>query len=58
LHPINHGTLAFCGLNVHEPFVALSVLGLDDKGREQILKNLQFRLENMLASPQWHTFYG
>lgn len=58
LHPINHGTLAFCGLNVHEPFVALNVLGVDEKGREKILSDLQFRLENMVASPQWHTYYG
>jgi NAD(P)H dehydrogenase (quinone) len=58
LHPINHGTLAFCGLNVHEPFVALNVLGLDDNGRAKIMKDLQFRLENMIASPQWLTFYS
>jgi NAD(P)H dehydrogenase (quinone) len=58
LHPINHGTLAFCGFNVHEPFAALNVLGMTEQGREKVLKDLQFRLENMLASPQWHTFYG
>jgi NAD(P)H dehydrogenase (quinone) len=58
LHPINHGTLAFCGLNVHEPFMALNVLGVDEQGREKLLKDLQFRLENMFTSPQWHTFYN
>jgi NAD(P)H dehydrogenase (quinone) len=58
LHPINHGTLAFCGLNVHEPYVALNVLGLDSAAREKTLKDLEFRLSNMLASPQWHTFYS
>jgi NAD(P)H dehydrogenase (quinone) len=58
LHPINHGTLAFCGLNVHQSFMALNVLGLDEKGREKVLKDLQFRLENLTTSPQWHTFYG
>jgi NAD(P)H dehydrogenase (quinone) len=58
LHPINHGTLAFCGMDVHEPYVALNVLGLDSAGREKALKDLQFRLENMLTSPQWLTFYG
>jgi NAD(P)H dehydrogenase (quinone) len=58
LHPINHGTLAFCGLNVHESFVALNVLGLDNNGREKILKDLQARLENLTTSPQWHTFFG
>jgi NAD(P)H dehydrogenase (quinone) len=58
LHPINHGTLAFCGLNVHEPYVSLNVLGQDDAGRAKALKDLRFRLENMLASPQWLTFYS
>jgi NAD(P)H dehydrogenase (quinone) len=58
LHPINHGTLAFCGLNVHEPFVALNVLGAGDEGRAKILQELQFRLENMVNSPQWHTYYS
>lgn len=58
LHPINHGTLAFCGFNVHEPYVALNILGLDDAGRAKALKDLEFRLTNMLASPQWLTFYG
>jgi NAD(P)H dehydrogenase (quinone) len=58
LHPINHGTLAFCGFNVHQPYVALNVLGMDDAGREKVLKDLQVRLESMTTSPQWHTFYG
>jgi NAD(P)H dehydrogenase (quinone) len=58
LHPINHGTLAFCGFNVHEPYVALNVLGTDQAGLEKMLKDLQFRLENLIGSPQWHTFYS
>lgn len=53
LHPINHGTLAFCGYNVHEPFVALNTFGAGDEGRAQMLKDLRYRLEHMLDSPQW-----
>lgn len=53
LHGINHGTLAFCGLDVHEPFVALNVLGLNDTGRLKQLQELQFRLEHLIDSPQW-----
>ncbi len=53
LHPINHGTLAFCGYDVHEPYVALNVLGADDAGKAQMLRDLQYRLEHMLDSPQW-----
>lgn len=58
LHHVNHGTLAFCGFNVHEPFVALGVLGLDQAGREKVLSQLQFRLEHLLKSPQWMTYYS
>jgi len=58
LHPINHGTLAFCGFNVHEPFVALNTLGKDAAGRAQSLKELQFRLQNVTESPEWLEFFG
>jgi NAD(P)H dehydrogenase (quinone) len=58
LHPINHGTLAFCGLNVHEPFVALNVLGSTEEILNQTLVELQYRVENMVASPNWLVNYG
>lgn len=57
LHPINHGTLAFCGMNVHEPFVALNVLGLDEVGRSETMQELQFRLEHLIDSPSWLVKY-
>jgi NAD(P)H dehydrogenase (quinone) len=53
LHPINHGTLAFCGLSVHEPFVAMNVLGSNQEQLDKKLEELKFRLENMLSSPNW-----
>ena len=58
LHPINHGTLAFCGFNVHEPFVVLNSLGMSDAERTQALSQLNFRLTNLTTSPEWLTFYG
>ena len=57
LHPINHGTLAFCGFDVHEPFVALNVLGMGIASRNQTLTDLRFRLENLFESPQWLVRY-
>lgn len=57
LHPINHGTLAFCGFNVHEPFVALSVLGMDTATRTHALTELNFRLEHLVDSTQWLVKY-
>jgi NAD(P)H dehydrogenase (quinone) len=53
LHPINHGTLAFCGMDVHEPFVALNVLGMDTSARAKVLTELHFRLSNIQGSPEW-----
>lgn len=53
LHPINHGTLAFCGYNVHEPFVALNDISASAENRAQMLSVLQYRLEHMIDSPQW-----
>ncbi len=57
LHPINHGTLAFCGFDVHEPYVALNVLGLDDGGKTKALTDLQFRLQHLVDSPLWLSKY-
>ncbi|HLG91097.1 MAG TPA: NAD(P)H-dependent oxidoreductase, partial [Candidatus Saccharimonadales bacterium] len=57
LHPINHGTLAFCGFDVHEPFVALNVLGMGTANRAKTLTDLQFRMEHLLDSPQWLVRY-
>jgi NAD(P)H dehydrogenase (quinone) len=58
LHPINFGTLAFCGFNVHEPFVAMGTLGMDKAGYEKVLKDIQFRIERFTQSPQWLVYYG
>lgn len=57
LHPINHGTLAFCGFDVHEPFAALNVLGSDTAARAQMLADLRFRIQHLIDSPQWLTKY-
>src|SRR5438874_591730 len=53
LYPINHGTLAACGFNIHEPYMALNVLGANQADRAQILKNLEYRVQNLVNSPQW-----
>lgn len=58
LHPINHGTLGLCGFNIHEPFVALNILGCDTATREKMLKDVEFRLQNLFTSPQWLIYYN
>jgi NAD(P)H dehydrogenase (quinone) len=58
LHPINQGTLAFCGFNVHEPFVALNILSSDDAAHQKAIKDFEFRVRNLQTSPQWLTLYA
>jgi NAD(P)H dehydrogenase (quinone) len=58
LHPINHSILAYCGFNVHEPFVEMNVINTSPEVREKMLNDFQFRLQNTLASPQWLIFYN
>lgn len=58
LHPINHGTLAFCGFDVHEPFVSLNVLGMDTATRARMLSELHFKLQHLQDSPSWLVKYN
>jgi NAD(P)H dehydrogenase (quinone) len=53
LHPINHGTFAFCGFDVHEPFVPMNVLGSTPDELNQYLSELKFRLAHIVDSPNW-----
>lgn len=57
LHPVNHGTLAFCGYDVHEPFSAINTLGQSKEEIEATLNDLRFRLKNLTTSPNWLTKY-
>jgi len=58
LHPINHGTLAFCGLNVHEPFICFNSLALNQVAREKVLADWRVRLQTLFDSPQWLIYYS
>ncbi len=58
LYPITHGTLAACGFNIHEPYMALNVLGDSAEERAKSMKSLEFRLNNLVKSPQWLVYYG
>ena len=58
LHHINHDTLAFCGFNVQEPYVALNILGLKQEERDKALRDWTFRAENFISSPLWLSFFG
>ena len=58
LHPINYATLAYCGLSVHQPFVAMNVIAGNDAFRTKILQDLELRLQHLLDAPQWLVHYN
>lgn len=58
LYPITHGTLAYCGFNVQEPFMAMNLMGATPEARAKLLKDVEFRLQNIVNSPQWLIYYG
>ena len=45
-------------MNVHEPFVAMNILGMDTAGRAKALTELHFRLEHLIDSPTWLIRYS
>lgn len=53
LHPIHHGTLAFCGMDILEPFVVYNSFGLSGAERAQVLKDYQFHIEHLIDSPAY-----
>lgn len=53
LHPIHHGTFAFCGMDVIEPFVVYNSLGMDEPARDAVLKEYQFKIEHLVDSPAY-----
>jgi NAD(P)H dehydrogenase (quinone) len=58
LYALNHGTLAACGFNVHEPYMALNMMAASPEERTQMLKEVDFRMQSLVSSPQWLIFYG
>lgn len=57
LHPIQHGTLAFCGLDVIEPFKVLNSLGKSKTEVEATIKDYQFKIEHLIDSPAYFSKY-
>jgi len=53
LHPIHHGTLAFCGFDIMEPFVVFNSLGLDQTAILSAIKEYQFRISHLITSPNY-----
>ncbi len=57
LHPIQHGTLAFCGLNVHEPFVVLDSFSKNAEQIQELTSLYEFKIEHLFDSPSYFSNY-
>lgn len=51
LHPVHHGTLAFCGFDVIEPFLVTNSLGKTPEQSEKLIKDYQFKIDHLIDSP-------
>lgn len=57
LHPINHGTLAFCGMDVIEPFVVYSSLSKTNDQYKELLKSHEEYIKKTLEHPRYLSKY-
>ncbi len=53
LYPLLHGTLAFCGFDVLEPFVAHGLTSANEFGIEEQLRAFKDRMEKLETAPKF-----
>jgi NAD(P)H dehydrogenase (quinone) len=53
LYPMLHGTLAYCGFNVLEPFIAHGINAANDFGLQEHLSNYKDKLEKLEDYPHF-----
>jgi NAD(P)H dehydrogenase (quinone) len=51
LHPILHGTLRFCAMDVLPPFVAFGIFQAGEEGRKKYLEEFRVRLSSLETTP-------
>lgn len=55
LHPILHGTFAFCGMDVIEPFIVYNSMGLSPEQTEKYTSEYHFKVNHLADSPAYLT---
>lgn len=58
LHPFLHGTLAFCGMDVLQPFIVYDVLNKSDEQRSQIIELYRNHLDTNLKTPSFYSKFN
>ncbi len=57
LHPIHHGTFAFCGMDVIEPFVVYSSLSKSPEQMKELLASHKSYIEQTVTNPHYLSHY-
>lgn len=57
LHPVLHGTLAFCGMDVLQPYVIYDILQKTDDERAQILELYRQHIVGAVTDPHYYSRY-
>jgi NAD(P)H dehydrogenase (quinone) len=55
LHPFMHGTLAYCGMDILQPYVVYDILNKTDEQRAQLLELYRGHLDGMLKTPNFYS---
>lgn len=58
LHPFLHGTLAYCGMDIWQPFVVYDLLNKTDEQRAQIIEMYRGHLDSMLKAPTYYSKFS
>lgn len=57
LHPVQHGTLAFCGFDVIEPFFVYSSMNQTQEQYDQIITSHRLAIESAMTNPRYFSKY-
>ncbi len=57
LHPIQHGTFAFCGLDVLEPYIVYNSLGMNPGQYQKTIDDYQVKISHIIDSPAYLSRY-
>ena len=57
LHPVLHGTLAFCGMDVLQPYIVYDILQKTDEERVQILELYRQHISGVPTNPSYYSRY-
>ena len=55
LHPILHGTLAYCGMDILQPYITYDILNKTVDQREQLIELYRAHLDGSIKTPKYYS---